>query len=175
MRTYTIVLLATASCAFAADQTHEWPRLAGEVLVGTAGFEPGVAGEWDFAATRPWRVRPEVLLNEDALPGIACSLSWSIAQGELPMGQQLFIGPRLAYHNERYDHDRRNRAGRVVHDEDDVRYGWEASAFGQYIFPIAPSHPDRHYIEALGGLGIIDKDGDAKPSLTLGAAYAYQF
>jgi hypothetical protein len=168
-----IILIATTLSAV--ESAKEWPRLAGQVLVGTAGFEPGVAGEWEFVAARPWRVRPEVFISDSADPGIGVSLGWAIAEGELPHGQRLFLGPRLAYHNDRHEHDVRRGNGTIRHEDGDVRYGFEASAFGQYIFPIIPSKPDRHYIEAIAGLGVIDHDDDADPSITVGAAYAYQF
>jgi hypothetical protein len=172
MRAYLLPLVLVAPWA-AAETEQQWPRLAGQILVGSAGFEPGVAGEWTFKTDVPIRVRPELFISTHHDPGIGCSVTWAIAEGKLPNEQRLFIGPRLAYHNDDHRHGNEGR-GRGDGDNED-HFGWEASAFGYYEFPIVPSHPGHHYIEAIGGLGILEKHDDPEFGVTIGAAYAYQF
>ena len=142
------------------------PRLVGELLVGTADLEPGVAAEWTFGEELPIRVRPEALINRRDLPGLALSVTFPIAAGSLPGDQELHLGPRLVFHNERY------RGGKY---DDDLRYGLGFEVFGIYDFPIVPSQPGRHGIQALAALGVVDHRDDLDPSLTVGAAYAFSF
>lgn len=142
------------------------PRLVGELLVGTADLEPGIAAEWTFGDEMPIRVRPEVLINRRDLPGLAASVTFPIAAGSLPNDQELHLGPRLVFHNERY------HGGKY---DDDLRYGLGVEVFGIYDFPIVPSQPGRHGIQALAALGVVDHRDDLDLSLTVGAAYAYRF
>jgi hypothetical protein len=95
-----VIATATAADAPAPAPAHDWPRVVGEVLVGTAGFEPGVAAEWTFDLGTLVRVRPEVILNLDDLPGLAISATVPVASGSLPATQSLWIGPRLVFHKQ---------------------------------------------------------------------------
>jgi hypothetical protein len=142
--------------------SEPYPRLVGEVLFGTSGFEPGVAAEWrttmgSFAKM----IRPEVLINEDGRPGGAVSLNCLIAEAPMPEGHSLSIGPRLAYHN-----------------SDDS--GWEGAVLAIYHIDIAPGQGHRHFIEVIGAAGILedkrdDEDHSARFGGTVGVAYGFQF
>lgn len=168
-----LALLATLTAAALpgadAPAARSWPRLIGQALVGTAGFEPGVAAEWTFPGAHPLRLRPELFLNDRPRPGIAGSVSWGVLGDVLPAGHELFIGPRLAYHNNRHDHDGRRD------DDHDLHYGFEFGAVGFYVFPIVPSQPGRHWIEIIAAPGIVDSKDDWDPAITVGAAYGYAF
>ncbi len=158
-------LLIGATCAlFAAhDGAHEHndgiPRLVGQVLFGTAGFEPGIAAEWRFGEPH-LLVRPEVFLNEDSRAGIGASLGWELNFLALSERHAITIGPRVVYHN-----------------SDD--YGWGADAMAIWHFDLIPSQRGRHFLEVIATGGVIeeekDGDSDAEPGFSVGAAYGFQF
>jgi hypothetical protein len=161
-----VIATAAAADAPAPAPAHDWPRVVGEVLVGTAGFEPGVAAEWTFDLGTLVRVRPEVILNLDDLPGLAVSATVPVASGSLPATQSLWIGPRLVFHNDRYDGGKR---------DGDLAYGFGAEAMALYTFAIIPEQPGRHSIELIGALGLVDHHDDTDISLTIGAGYGFKF
>jgi hypothetical protein len=154
MRTVCPVVLTLA--AFSASSVELTPRLLGGVHAGSAGLEIVGAAEWEIGEGLRQRLRPEVLLNDRPRPGVGFSWTFAIADGSLPKEQELFIGPRIVYHN----------------NDDD----WEVGGIAFYRFPIVPSQPGKHSIDAIGGLGLLqDKDDDWGLGITFGAAYGYQF
>ncbi len=97
-----------------------------------------------------------MLLNDGRRPGIGCSYTFALARESLTDGHELYVGPRVVYHNSK---------------DDDFEFG--AAAF--YRFPIVPSQPGKHTIDAIGGLGLLDHRDDWQLGVTVGAAYGYQF
>jgi hypothetical protein len=132
------------------------PRLCGQILVGTAGFEPGVAAEWTFPTDHPIRLRPEAFISRDGRPGIGGAVLWQIPIRVLPKGQELFIGPRCAYHN-----------------ADDIH--GELDGMAIYSFPIIPRYPGHHHFQVIAALGLLDKDSDVQIGASVGAAYVWTF
>ncbi len=166
-------ILLTAACALTATtclQAVDGPpladtdatRLAAEVLLGSPGFEAGVAGEFRWHNSTEWQIRPELFINEDERVGAAVSLSWDLAPVfTLPAGHELFLGPRVAYHN-----------------SDHSKWGFDAMAL--YSFPLFPDREFRHNIEIMGTVGILQhRDDSDKVSsrfgASLGVGYAYRF
>jgi hypothetical protein len=145
----------------AMDRAHELtaPRLVGQVLVGTSGFEPGVAAEW--RVSDPLCVlRPEVFINEDARPGFGASVTWELSFLNLPERQSITFGPRVVYHN-----------------SDDS--GWEADAMAIWHFDLIPSQRGRHFLEVIGTAGALqdeeDDENDTIIGVSAGIAYGFQF
>lgn len=153
----SLIALSAATAACAADQQIALPRVIGQALVGTSGFEPGVAAEWTIAGEHPLRLRPELLLQDGDRPGIGGAVLWQIPF-QLPEQHDFFLGPRLVYHNGEHHDDPKG----------------EIDAMGIYTFPIIPSQPGHHHIQVIVALGILDKDG-AELGASAGAAYAYSF
>lgn len=137
------------------------PRLVGQVLFGTSGFEPGLAVEWRYSAKHTMLVRPEVFLNEDSRPGGGVALGCELGFLGLPSGHAITMGPRIVYHN-----------------SDDS--GWEADALAIYHYNLrSDAHATGHYLEVIGGLGILedkrDSDSSARLGTSVGVAYGFQF
>jgi hypothetical protein len=162
-RFYSFVpLIAAFALPLAAvERAHEMtaPRLVGEVLVGSSGFEPGVAAEWRVGD--PMCVlRPEVFINSDARPGFGASVTWDLAFLNLPERQSLTFGPRVVFHN-----------------SDDS--GWEADAMAIWHFDLIPSQRGRHFLEVIGTIGALQDRKDDKNDTIIGAsggiAYGFQF
>ena len=162
-RFYSFVpLIAAFALPLAAvERAHEItaPRLVGEVLVGSSGFEPGVAAEWRVGD--PMCVlRPEVFINSDARPGFGASVSWDLTFLNLPERQSLTFGPRVVFHN-----------------SDDS--GWEADAMAIWHFDLIPSQRGRHFLEVIGTVGALQDRKDDKNDTIIGAsggiAYGFQF
>lgn len=162
-RFYSFVpLIAAFALPLAAmERGHEMtaPRLVGEVMVGSSGFEPGVAAEWRVGD--PMCVlRPEVFINSDARPGFGASVSWGLSFLNLPERQSLTFGPRIVYHN-----------------SDDS--GWEADAMAIWHFDLIPTQRGRHYLEVIGAIGALqDRKDDRNDTIigaTVGVGYGYQF
>ncbi len=166
-RTRMLTILAPVLALGAAEPSDPWPRLIGQLTVGTPGLEVAAAAEWVLDTDIPFRVRPTVLINDRPLPGVGCSLGWSINDGKLPEKQELFFGPNVVYHNNRRDHPKA--------DEEKTRYGLEIGVLGTYAVPIVHAQPGHHWVEAVVAIGAIDHEGDWGPALTIGAAYGYQF
>ncbi len=162
-RFYSFVpLIAAFALPLAAvERAHEMtaPRLVGEVLVGSSGFEPGVAAEWRVGD--PMCVlRPEVFINSDARPGFGASVTWDLSFLNLPERQSLTFGPRVVYHN-----------------SDDS--GWEADAMAIWHFDLIPSQRGRHFLEVIGTIGALQDRKDDRNDTIIGAsggvAYGFQF
>jgi len=156
----TCLLATAAPFASAVVVDHDvWPRLLAQIEVGTAGFEPGVAAEWTInRSAHAWRIRPEIFLSDDEEFGTGVSVSFAIPWSAIPDHHELFIGPRIAWHG-----------------GDD--YGFEASAQATYTLPIVRGTPNRHFIQGIAALGVIDDRDDDEIDLaaTVGIAYGYQF
>lgn len=174
------LLLSTAcalSAAHAADHEHHdgIPRLVAQALVGTTGFEPGVAAEWRFGS--PYLLlRPEVFISDHDGVGLGCSVGWELPFN-LPERHAITLGPRVVYHTDDDD------------DDDDDDYSWGAYAMAIWHFDLVPSQRGRHFLEVIGAVGAIledrhdnngngngdDDDHDIDPALSIGAAYGFQF
>lgn len=147
---------ATAAVAEGPDNT----RVAGQALLGRAGWEPGVAAEIPVSpGDFPMLVRPEVFFNEDVRIGAGASALWSLRIDALPQRHMFLLGPRVAYHN-----------------ADD--WGWEGSAMAMYSLPLL-GDSEHHHLEVIGTLGFMEDKRDDDSDLTLGGAggvaYAWQF
>lgn len=159
------LLIGTTCGLFAAhagDHEHHdgIPRLVAQALVGTAGFEPGVAAEWRFGAPH-LVIRPEVFINDDDHDrDVGAGLSVGFQVFDLPERHAITIGPRIVHHN-----------------SDD--YGWGADAMAIWHFDLVPSHRGRHFLEVIGTVGVIEEerrgDNDADPAASVGAGYGFQF
>jgi hypothetical protein len=169
-RIHTLALVPTlvigTTCAlFAVDEHHDGiPRLVAQALVGTAGFEPGVAAEWRFAGP-DILVRPEFFISRDHdhdhdhHVGLGGSVAWELPFN-LPERHVITLGPRVVYHNT-------------------DRYGWGADAMAIWHFDLIPSQKGRHFLEVIGTVGAIQEeehgDDDVEPAFSVGAAYGFQF
>ncbi len=153
------------------------PRGVAQILVGSAGFEPGIAAEWRWRSEPAMQVRPELSLNDNGRVGAAVSLSWGLRSSSndryaLPGGSDIFLGPRVAFHNRDVD-------------------GWEVGAIGIYSLALdqyfrAPADrdeiarhapPPSHFLEIIGTLGGIEHKhpDDIRFAGAVGLAFAYQF
>ena len=106
------------------DDGPGMPRGVAQILVGSAGFEPGIAAEWRWRSEPAMQVRPELSINDNGRVGAAVSLSWGLRSSSndrfaLPGGSDIFIGPRVAFHNRDVD-------------------GWEVGAIGIYSLALDP-------------------------------------
>lgn len=150
------VQAATAAVVEGPDNT----RVVGQVTIGRAGWEPGVAGEFPVSLGGfPLLARPEVFINDDVKIGGGAAALWSLRIEQLPRGHMFLLGPRVVYHN-----------------ADD--WGWEGSAMALYSFPLrnASTH---HHLELIATLGFMEDKREDDSDLTLGGsggvAYAWQF
>ncbi len=140
-------------------------RIVPQIMVGTSGFEPGLAVEFRLRSPDALILRPEVFVNDDGVGGGAAVL-WSLAKPfHLGDRSDFAIGPRLVHHN-----------------ADD--HGLEASALAIWNITLGNDLARRHSIEILGALGVvdaIDKDNNNNDdhsiefAASVGAAYAYRF
>jgi len=154
------LLIGTTCTLFAANEHNNGiPRVVAQVLVGTAGFEPGAAAEWRFGVPH-LLVRPEVFINEDHRLGLGASLGWELTCFNLPEPHTITVGPRVVYH----------------HSDD---YGWGVDAMAIWHFDLVPSQRGRHFLEVIGAVGAIEEekrgDNDVEPGLSVGAGYGFQF
>ncbi len=139
-----------------------YPRVGGEVLFGTSGFEPGIDAAWRFhTMSSTMIIRPELTLSEDSRPGVAISVSWNLDMLNLPKNQTLSVGPRIAWHN-----------------SDD--HGLEGGLMGLYSFDFMNDRPGHHFFEVIGVAGLVeDKSNDNDKATrfggTIGVGYSYQF
>lgn len=150
----TVVVACRLSAAEGVGEHPDWPRFGPQVLIGTAGFEPGYMGEFDFGN---FRLRPEVFLQDWNRPGIGVAGLWQVPV-PLKDGHDLHIGARAAFHNGRHNNDPRG----------------ELSAIGIYNLPIPMTAPSRHNLELIAAVGVLDGDG-AEPAVSAGAGYVYRF
>ena len=135
-------------------------RLVPQLVIGTAGFEPGVAVEIRGLARPELVLRPEVLLNEDGRLGVGGALLYDVSTGmDLPSRHAVAIGPRVLYHNS--DH-----------------YGWAADAMATWGYDLAPEQRAwRHSIGALATVGALQdrKHDDTDLGASVGIFYAFGF
>ncbi len=136
-------------------------RIVPQLMVGSAGVEPGVALEWRGSPAGQWVIRPEVLLSNDDRPGVGIAVLYDLSSAmELPSRQAFAVGPRVVYHNS---------------DED----GWEADALATWSFELSDdvARPWRHAIGALGALGVSQdrEHDDSDIAVTVGAFYSFRF
>jgi hypothetical protein len=151
------VLALLAAPLLGAADTIAPPRLAGELLGGTSGIEPGVAAEFLLPVQPVICLRPEFFVWDGYRPGVGIAGLWHVPFA-LPPGHDFAIGPRVAFHDG------------AQHDDPHA----EVDALGIYTFPIIPSQPGHHHIEIITALGVLDKDG-ATIGASVGAGYAYSF
>jgi hypothetical protein len=154
------LVIGSASALSAVDEHHDGiPRLVAQAMVGTAGFEPGVAAEWRFKGPH-LLVRPEAFISEDHDLGVGASIGWELTFFNLPERHTITLGPRVVYHN-----------------SDD--YGWGADAMAIWHFDLVPSQRGRHFLEVIGTVGAIEDerrgDNDIDPAISVGAGYGFQF
>lgn len=155
-----LLLIGATGVLSAVDEHHNGvPRLVAQALVGTAGFEPGVAAEWRFGDPH-LLVRPELFFNEDHHLGFGASLAWELEFLDLPERHAITIGPRVVHHNS---------------DE----YGWGIDAMVIWHFDLLPSQRGRHFLEVIGTVGAIEEerrgDNEIEPGFSAGIGYGFQF
>lgn len=156
MKTLLAVFTLTVG-AVGSTTAMDWKevRVGPQVTAGTSGFEFGAFGEftWDR-----FRLRPELFIHDGDRPAAGVAALWQLPVDLLP-AHTLHIGPRVAYHNGRHDHQPRG----------------EISAMGIYNLPIPPKQADtRHHLEIIAAAGVVDEDG-AEAALSAGAGYVYRF
>jgi hypothetical protein len=163
-RLFLLITCAAATAATAEGSVALVPQL----LVGTAGFEPGLAVEWRSSAIQPVILRPEAFVNEDGRVGAGGSVLWDVAPAvSLPRQQSLAIGPRVVYHNAE-------------------ETGWEADVMATWSMDLSSgSSPWRHSVGLLAAVGVReDRPEDdlfdqSRDDLALGASgggfYAFRF
>lgn len=134
-------------------------RLIGELMLGTSGFEPGIAAELRTVGLAHI-IRPEIFLNEDFRPGFGISVAWNLTFLDLPDRQMISVGPRAVYHNS-------------------DNSGWEADAMAIWHMNMGSKQRSQHYLEVIGTLGALqDKDDDRRDTVigaSAGLAYGFQF
>lgn len=151
-----LAMAATVANLTAADGSF---RIAPQIMVGTTGFEPGVAVEIQTSFWDPITFRPELFINNDGDLGAGAAVLWSLPNTfNLSERHLLAIGPRLVFHN----------------SDDD---GLEVSALGMWRIALGNQMSDHHSIEILASLGVIQdrKHDDADVAAAVGVAYAYKF
>lgn len=151
-----LLLAATAITGHAADDSLS---LVPQVLVGSSGFEPGLAVEYRPAGESRLIVRPEVFISEDERIGAGGAVLWDIRSStRLPDRHSLAFGPRVVYHN-----------------SDD--HGLEIAGLGIYGFDLGGDRSWRHSLEAFAAIGTVRdrKHDDMDMGITIGGAYAFRF
>lgn len=154
-----IAFLLTAAETFVGAAENDL-RIVPQVMIGTSGFEPGVALEWRGSDASPLIIRPEVLLSEDGRPGAGLAILYNLGFViDLPARQALAIGPRAVYHH-----------------ADDT--GWEGDALATWSYDLTDGiRPWRHALGALAALGVVDdrRHDEIRPAGTIGAFYSFRF
>lgn len=156
------LLAVTVFVALPAEDNHDL-RILPQITAGTHGFNVGAAFEW-----RPeWGgrhasfiVRPEAFINDDFDFGGGASVLWRFRElVRLEERHDVMIGPRVVHHG---GDDHGLEIGVLV--------GWTLDLQLR-------GTRDRHYAQALFGLGAIEDedDDDTDFGLSVGAAYAYRF
>jgi len=134
-------------------------RIAPEIMVGTAGFEPGVALEY---RVNEWNIRPEAFLSEDIRVGAGLAALYDFGNViDLGGKSSLGFGPRLVYHNS-------------------DKNGWEGDAMAEYSYSLDDAPVAfKQAVGLLGDLGIREhkENGDHKLELgaSVGAFYSFRF
>lgn len=135
-------------------------RIVPQLVVGTAGIEPGVALEYRTANLDHMVLRPEVFLSEDSRIGGGAALLYEIGDMfELPRAHALAIGPRF-----------------VAHNSDDT--GWELDAMATYGVSLSSmTQPWRHALGVLAAVGVRnDKVHDeTRIGANVGIYYSFRF
>ncbi len=135
-------------------------RIVPQVMVGTSGFEPGLALEWRGPANPDVILRPELLISEDGRLGVGGALLLVLDRHlELPARQAIAIGPRVVYHN-----------------ADDN--GWEADVLATWSYELSGDvRAWRHAVGALAALGVVrDRDDhEFDPGASAGVFYSFGF
>lgn len=153
-----VALAATLVAAIQAADTDV--RIAPQLVVGTAGVEPGLALELRPAASPQIIVRPELLISEDGQLGAGGAvLVDASAALALPKRQALAIGPRVVYHH-----------------ADDT--GWEAGLLATWSFELSSDvRAWRHAVGALAAVGVCEdrRHDDVDLGATAGVFYAFRF
>lgn len=159
----SLIVVAGASAAVnAADNivAENDLRLVPQLIVGTAGLEPGLALEWRGSEMEDLIIRPEVLISEDGNIGGGGAVLFDLSEDlELPNRQAVAIGPRIVYH----------------HADD---HGWEADVMATWAYELSSvTRPWRHSIGALVAVGVIQdrKHDDADLAANIGGFYAFRF
>jgi hypothetical protein len=152
-----ILLTLLATCPLYA---LEWSdiRLGPRASAGTAGFEFGAFAEFDIIGG-DYCLRPELFIHDRKRPAAAFAFLWRATFARLAERHALHMGPRVAFHNGKDDHDPRG----------------EIAYMGAYTMPIPPLSPDtKHHINMFAALGIMDADG-TEVAATFGAGYFFAF
>ena len=151
--------IGLASGAAALDQDQDL-RIVPQLVVGTSGFEPGLALEWRAPANPMVILRPELLISEDGQLGGGGALLVGLDQHlELPARQAVAIGPRVVYH----------------HADDS---SWEADVMATWSFDLSQDDRAwRHAIGALAAVGVVrDRENhDFDLGASAGVFYAFGF
>jgi hypothetical protein len=151
------VLAVAGSTAYAAENDL---RIVPQLMVGTAGFEPGLAMEWRGRKHLSFVVRPEVFVNEDGgVGGGGAFLVDMSAQFDLNPRHALAVGPRVVHHNS-------------------DQYGWEADALATWSYDLVGADRSwQHAIGVLGAVGVVDdkEHDDYDLGLTAGVFYSFWF
>lgn len=134
-------------------------RIVPQLIVGTAGIEPGVALEWRAPNLDHIVLRPELSLSEDQRLGAGVSVLFDLSTLDLPHGHSLNIGPRF-----------------ISHNSDDT--GWEVDALATYEVALGSMlDPTRHALGVLGAVGLRDNKHRDETSVgaSAGVFYSYRF
>ena len=156
-------ILCGVACAFgtslltAADDDL---RIVPQLVVGTAGIEPGVALEYRTANLNHMVIRPEVFINEDSRIGGGGALLFEMSETfDLPKAHALAFGPRV-----------------VAHNSDDT--GWEVDAMATYGVSLGSmTESTRHTVGVLAAAGVRkDKEHDeTRLGANAGVFYSFRF
>lgn len=149
--------IGAAASAGALDHGND-VRIVPQLMVGTSGFEPGLALEWRGPANPEVILRPELLISEDGrLGGGGALLLVLNPKLELPARQAIAIGPRVVYHN-----------------ADDS--GWEADVMATWSFELSGDvRAWRHSVGAIAALGVVRDTDDHDFDLGASAGLFYSF
>ncbi len=154
-----VLTIGLATSAGALDHGND-VRIVPQLMVGTSGFEPGLALEWRGPANPDVIVRPELLISEDGRLGGGGALLLVLDRHlDLPARQAIAIGPRVVYHNA---------------DDD----GWEADALATWSYELSGDvRAWRHAVGALAALGVVrDRDAhDFDLGASAGVFYSFGF
>ena len=134
-------------------------RIVPQLMVGTVGLEPGVAGEYRPDEEPRLVVRPEVFLSDDHHFGGGGAALWDFSDDmDLSSEYDLAVGPRIVYHN----------------SDDD---GLEVSGMAILAYDLDIDRPWRHSLEAIVAVGAIEdkEEDDTDPGFSAGAAYGFSF
>lgn len=149
------LLLCAGASVCAADNDV---RIVPQLMVGTSGFEPGVALEWRGPANPDVILRPELLISEDGrLGGGGAILLGLSSKLDLPAKQAVAIGPRIVFH----------------HAEDS---GWEADVLATWSYELSSDTRSwRQSVGAIAALGVVRDQEAHEFDLGVSAGLFYSF